>query len=84
MCLKQFTCFVFLSWVLYEHPDFKGERIALDEGDTELTNPFGPPDEEEDHRLNGIVQNQGDEENESKPQLKQKFVIGSIRRAVRV
>ncbi|XP_065146186.1 uncharacterized protein crybg2 isoform X2 [Paramisgurnus dabryanus] len=71
------------GWVLYEQPNFKGERIALDEGDTELTNPFGPLDEEEDHRPNGIVQNQGDEENESKPRLKKKFVIGSIRRAVR-
>uniref|UniRef100_A0A8C1YSF2 Beta/gamma crystallin 'Greek key' domain-containing protein n=1 Tax=Cyprinus carpio TaxID=7962 RepID=A0A8C1YSF2_CYPCA len=44
-------CFVFQSWVLYEKPEFKGEKIALDEGDIELTNPFGPPDEEVDYSV---------------------------------
>lgn len=78
MCLK-FQHFVFLSWVLYEKPDFKGEKIAIDEGDTELTVPFGPPEEEEAHLQNGTAQ----EDEELKPNQK-KFVIGSIRRAVRV
>uniref|UniRef100_A0A668ASC0 PR domain containing 1b, with ZNF domain n=1 Tax=Myripristis murdjan TaxID=586833 RepID=A0A668ASC0_9TELE len=35
------------EWVLYEKPNFKGEKIALDEGDIELTCPFNPPEEEE-------------------------------------
>ncbi|CAB1351219.1 unnamed protein product, partial [Coregonus sp. 'balchen'] len=35
------------GWVLYEKPNFKGEKIALDEGDIELTYPFDPPEEEE-------------------------------------
>lgn len=69
------------GWVLYEKPDFKGEKIALDEGDIELTNPFGPAEEEEDHLQNGTAQDQEDEE--LKPELNKKFVIGSIRRAVR-
>ncbi|KAJ0003651.1 hypothetical protein NQD34_008749 [Periophthalmus magnuspinnatus] len=34
------------GWVLYEKPDFKGEKIALDEGEVELTNPFGPVEEQ--------------------------------------
>ncbi|MBN3321389.1 CRBG2 protein, partial [Atractosteus spatula] len=54
------------GWVLYEKPNFKGEKIPLDEGDTELTCPFGLPDGQE-----------------GEPQLNRKFVIGSLRRAVR-
>ncbi|XP_056597772.1 uncharacterized protein crybg2 [Triplophysa dalaica] len=69
------------GWVLYEKPDFKGEKIALDEEDIELTNPFGPPEEEEAPLENGTAQDQEDEE--PKPQMKKTFVIGSIRRAVR-
>uniref|UniRef100_A0A3Q3GR62 Uncharacterized LOC108250174 n=2 Tax=Kryptolebias marmoratus TaxID=37003 RepID=A0A3Q3GR62_KRYMA len=57
------------GWVLYEKPNFKGEKVALDEGDIELTCPFSPPEEEE--------QNQQEE----KPA--QKCIIGSVRRAVR-
>ncbi|XP_016150350.1 serine-rich adhesin for platelets [Sinocyclocheilus grahami] len=71
------------GWVLYEKPEFKGEKIALDEGDIELTNPFGPPDEEVVDRQNGTTQDHGEEDHEPKPQLKRKFFIGSIRRAVR-
>ncbi|KAI7798875.1 uncharacterized protein crybg2 [Triplophysa rosa] len=69
------------GWVLYEKPDFKGEKIALDEEDIELTNPFGPPEDEEAHLENGTAQDQEDEE--LKPQMKKTFAIGSIRRAVR-
>ncbi|XP_043072997.1 uncharacterized protein crybg2 [Puntigrus tetrazona] len=71
------------GWVLYEKPDFKGEKVALDEGDIELTNPFGPQDEEMLDQQNGTTQDHEEEEHESRPQLKKKFVIGSIRRAVR-
>ncbi|XP_059412157.1 uncharacterized protein LOC132145285 [Carassius carassius] len=67
------------GWVLYEKPEFKGEKIALDEGDIELTNPFGPPDEEVVDQQNGTAQDPEEEEHE----LKRKFIIGSIRRAVR-
>ncbi|XP_051948285.1 uncharacterized protein LOC127619479 [Xyrauchen texanus] len=71
------------GWVLYEKPDFKGEKIALDEGDIELSNPFKLPDEEEVHEQNGTAQDNGEEDQESKPLPKRKSVIGSIRRAVR-
>lgn len=59
------------SWVLYEKPNFKGAKIALDEGDLELTCPFGPAE---------LQQNGHADE----PEPERKFVIGSIRRAVRV
>uniref|UniRef100_A0A673K898 Serine-rich adhesin for platelets-like n=1 Tax=Sinocyclocheilus rhinocerous TaxID=307959 RepID=A0A673K898_9TELE len=71
------------GWVLYEKPEFKGEKIALDEGDIELTNPFGPQDEEVVDRQNGTMQDHGEEDHEPKPRLNRKFFIGSIRRAVR-
>ncbi|XP_008421280.2 absent in melanoma 1-like protein, partial [Poecilia reticulata] len=69
-------------WVLYEKPNFKGEKIALDEGDVELTCPFSPPEEaqrngQEEEKKNG----EPEEQSEEKPT--QKFFIGSIRRAVR-
>ncbi len=70
--------------MLYEKPEFKGEKVALDEGDIELTNPFGPPDEEEVDQQNGTTQDHEEENHESKPWLNRKLVIGSIRRAVRV
>ncbi|XP_013882984.1 absent in melanoma 1 protein [Austrofundulus limnaeus] len=54
------------GWVLYEKPNFKGEKVALDEGDIELTCPFSPPEEEEE---------------EQRPAGR--FIIGSVRRAVR-
>lgn len=68
-----------LRWVLYEKPNFKGEKIPLDEGDIEtLSYPFDTPDEA--HEQNGQTQNG---ETNQEPKTK-KFVIGSIRRAVRV
>ncbi|XP_067268467.1 fap1 adhesin [Chanodichthys erythropterus] len=70
------------GWVLYEKPDFKGEKIALDEGDIELTNPFGP-DEEVTDQQNGTTPDHREEDGEPKPRMKRRFVIGSIRRAVR-
>ncbi|XP_032436904.1 uncharacterized protein crybg2 isoform X1 [Xiphophorus hellerii] len=70
------------GWVLYEKPDFKGEKIALDEGDVELTCPFSPLEEalqngQEEEKKNGETEEQ------SKEKPTQKFIIGSIRRAVR-
>ncbi|XP_039595272.1 uncharacterized protein crybg2 [Polypterus senegalus] len=56
------------GWVLYEKPDFKGEKFALEEGDIELSYPFG---ETEEHSP----------EPDDPP--RKKFVIGSLRRAVR-
>ncbi|KAL0166458.1 hypothetical protein M9458_038302, partial [Cirrhinus mrigala] len=70
-------------WVLYEKPNFKGEKFALDEGDIELTDPFGPPDEEEVVQQNGTTQDHGEEDHEPKPRPKRKYSFGSIRRAVR-
>lgn len=66
---------VYLRWVLYEKPNFKGEKVALDEGDIELTSPFIPPE--------GQQQN-GSEETKGEDSPARKFIIGSIRRAVRV
>ncbi|KAM3596272.1 uncharacterized protein V6R79_011530 [Siganus canaliculatus] len=68
------------GWVLYEKPNFKGEKIALDEGDIELTNPFNPP-EEQLQNGEAEVKEQNGETSEPKPA--KKFIIGSIRRAVR-
>ncbi|XP_034560244.1 uncharacterized protein crybg2 [Notolabrus celidotus] len=47
------------GWVLYEKPNFKGEKIALDEGDIELSYPFGPPEEQlqNGQQQNGQQQN---------------------------
>ncbi|XP_074468738.1 uncharacterized protein crybg2 [Sebastes fasciatus] len=80
------------GWVMYEKPNFKGEKIALDEGDIELTCPFSPPEEEEQQLQNGQkeageqngVQN-GETSDEQTETIKpaRKTVIGSIRRAVR-
>ncbi|XP_028316839.1 uncharacterized protein crybg2 isoform X2 [Gouania willdenowi] len=77
------------GWVLYEKPNFKGEKIALDEGDIEITNPFSPPEEPLHNGQNGQPgseeqngeKSESDQQEETKPA--QKFVIGSIRRAVR-
>lgn len=71
---------IFYSWVLYEKPDFKGEKVALDEGDIELTNPFGPPEDEPRTQQNGEQENNG-EPTHTEPR---RFIIGSLRRAVRV
>lgn len=64
-----------LRWVMYEKPNFKGEKVALDEGDIELTSPFIPPEEQQ--------QNGGEETKGMNPPTR-KFIIGSVRRAVRV
>ncbi|KAM9737220.1 uncharacterized protein crybg2 [Menidia menidia] len=71
------------GWVLYEKPNFKGEKVALEEGDIELTCPFSPP---EDLLPNGQKEGEEEEEEgteqvETKPA--RKFIIGSVRRAVR-
>lgn len=70
-------------WVLYEKPNFKGEKIALDEGDVELTGPFSPPEEALQNRQEEEKKN-GETEEHSEEKPTQKFIIGSIRRAVRV
>lgn len=84
-------CFFFfkLRWVLYEKPNFKGEKIALDEGDIELTYPFNPPEEalqnghRENKEQNGETKGEAsDGQTESQPA--RRFIIGSMRRAVRV
>ncbi|KAF7698480.1 hypothetical protein HF521_004990 [Silurus meridionalis] len=66
------------GWVLYEKPEFKGEKIALDEGDVELTIPFRAPQDEP------RVEQNGEQEDEKPGHVEQRrFVIGSLRRAVR-
>lgn len=78
-----------LRWVLYEKPNFKGEKIALDEGDIELTYPFNPPEEAlqnghmENKEQNGEMKGEASD-GQTESQLARKFIIGSIRRAVRV
>lgn len=69
--------------MLYEKPNFKGEKIALDEGDIEITCPFGPPEQEHQQNGHGEGEQKGPGE-QSKPESARKFIIGSIRRAVRV
>lgn len=69
------------SWVLYEKPNFKGEKIALDEGDIEITCPFSPPEHQQNGYEEGAQKGPGEQ---SKPESARKFIIGSIRRAVRV
>ncbi|XP_067112238.1 beta/gamma crystallin domain-containing protein 2 [Osmerus mordax] len=100
------------GWVLYEKPNFKGEKIALDEGDIEITYPFDPPEEgmedgqqqqqqqkqqsgQSDQREqnetgqqngemdDGEKENGGQEGEEEKAIPVRRFIIGSIRRAVR-
>ncbi|XP_060748146.1 uncharacterized protein crybg2 [Tachysurus vachellii] len=66
------------GWVLYEKPDFKGERFALDEDDIELTNPFGLPEDEPRAEQNGEKEN-----GEPKYTAPRRLVIGSLRRVVR-
>lgn len=78
--ISSFHHYLLLSrWVLYEKPNFKGEKVALDEGDIELTCPFHPPEEQQQQKVEQNGQT-GDEQ--AKPP--RKFIIGSLRRAVRV
>ncbi|KAM8840087.1 uncharacterized protein crybg2 [Spinachia spinachia] len=65
------------GWVLYEKPSFKGEKIALDEGDIEITYPFNPEEQLE----NGEKEAGERTDEQSKPA--RRFIIGSLRRAVR-
>ncbi|XP_061111929.1 uncharacterized protein crybg2 [Conger conger] len=69
------------GWVLYEKPNFKGEKVALDEEDVELPYPFRSPEEEQEVEGEKNGQKEGEEEVKSQPS--RKFVIGSLRRAVR-
>ncbi|XP_064836589.1 uncharacterized protein LOC135550057 isoform X2 [Oncorhynchus masou masou] len=72
------------GWVLYEKPNFKGEKIALDEGDIELTYPFDPPEEVEGQQPQNGEDSQkegGEEVLAAKPA--RRFIIGSVRRVVR-
>ncbi|KAK5854837.1 hypothetical protein PBY51_004994 [Eleginops maclovinus] len=72
------------GWVLYEKPNFKGEKIALDEGDIELTCPFNPPEEElQSEQIEGEKQNGESREEQTDTKPERKFIIGSVRRAVR-
>ncbi|XP_055750638.1 uncharacterized protein LOC129831338 [Salvelinus fontinalis] len=72
------------GWVLHEKPNFKGEKIALDEGDIELTYPFDPPEEVEGQQQQNGEDSQkegGEEVVAAKPA--RRFIIGSVRRVVR-
>lgn len=83
--IRNSSFFFSLRWVLYEKPNFKGDKVALDEGDIELPNPFSPPEEQlqnghgEEKEQNG---ESSDAQTDTKPP--KRFSIGSIRRAVRV
>ncbi|XP_051729242.1 beta/gamma crystallin domain-containing protein 2 [Ctenopharyngodon idella] len=62
------------NWVLYEKPNFKGEKIALDEGDIELTNPFGP-DEDVAGQQNGMTADHGEEGGEPEPRMERRWLV---------
>ncbi|KAM6903757.1 uncharacterized protein crybg2 [Lycodopsis pacificus] len=69
------------GWVLYEKPNFKGEKIALDEGDIELTYPFSPEEQLQNGEKEAEEQNGETSDVPTKPA--RRFIIGSLRRAVR-
>uniref|UniRef100_A0A8C3AYN1 PR domain containing 1b, with ZNF domain n=1 Tax=Cyclopterus lumpus TaxID=8103 RepID=A0A8C3AYN1_CYCLU len=69
------------GWVLYEKPNFKGEKIALDEGDIELTYPFDLEEQLQNGEQEAGEQNGGTSDVPTKPV--RRFIIGSLRRAVR-
>ncbi|XP_068432110.1 beta/gamma crystallin domain-containing protein 2-like [Clinocottus analis] len=73
------------GWVLYEKPNFKGEKIALDEGDIELTYPFNPEEQLQNGEKEAGKQNgeQNGETSDVPTEPARKFIIGSLRRAVR-
>lgn len=71
--------------MLYEKPNFKGEKIALDEGDIEITYPFSPPEEQQENGQNeGEEQNEDTNDGQKETKPARRFIIGSVRRAVRV
>lgn len=74
-------CLLLSRWVLYEKPNFKGEKVALDEGDIELTCPFHLPEEQQQ---NGQKSEQNGQTSDEQTKPSRKFIIGSLRRAVRV
>lgn len=75
---------MFFRWVLYEKPNFKGEKVALDEGDIELTCPFGPIEEEllngemGEGQMNGVKTNGETSEEPAEDKPVRRLVIGSI------
>jgi len=69
-------------WVLYEKPNFKGEKFALDEGEMELAYPFNQEEPLQNGETEAAQQNGGTSDAPAKPA--RKFIIGSLRRAVRV
>lgn len=68
--------------MLYEKPNFKGEKIALDEGDIELTYPFNPEEELQNGEKEAGEPSGETSDVQSEPA--RRFIIGSLRRAVRV
>ncbi|XP_026870228.2 beta/gamma crystallin domain-containing protein 2 [Electrophorus electricus] len=70
------------GWVLYEKPEFKGKKIALDEGNIELTNLFGPQGNDQCPTQNGTGEF-GEDGSDAEPDQPRRFAIGSLRRAVR-
>ncbi|XP_044192441.1 uncharacterized protein crybg2 [Thunnus albacares] len=71
------------GWVLYEKPNFKGEKVALDEGDIELTCPFRSPEEQQQNEQKKDEQNGETSDGQTKTKPPKRFIIGSLRRAVR-
>ncbi|MEQ2167749.1 hypothetical protein GOODEAATRI_007223 [Goodea atripinnis] len=65
------------GWVLYEKPNFKGEKIALDEGDVELTCPFRPPEEQLQNGQKEDHQKEKEQNGEMTEEQTRKFIIGS-------
>ncbi|TNN52364.1 Absent in melanoma 1-like protein [Liparis tanakae] len=69
------------GWVLYEKPNFKGEKFALDEGDMELAYPFSQEQPLQNGEKEAAQPNGGTGDAPAEPA--RKFIIGSLRRAVR-
>ncbi|MED6266553.1 hypothetical protein CHARACLAT_003235 [Characodon lateralis] len=71
------------GWVLYEKPNFQGEKVALDERDMELTCPFRPPEEQLQNGQKEDHQKEKEQNGEMTEEQTRKFIIGSVRRVVR-